>query len=53
MVEPGRPGAADPLLAERRVAERVAERGEALVEDLLAVGDEQQPRPAEPLAERP
>ena len=27
------------------VAQRVAEGGEALVEDLLAVGDEQQPRP--------
>ena len=33
------------------VPKRVAERGEALVEDLLAVGDEQQPRPGEALAE--
>ena len=39
----GGAGAADPLLAERRRPQRVAERGEALVEDLLAVSDEQQP----------
>ncbi len=35
------------------VAERVAEGGEALVEDLLAVGDEQQAGPGELLAEPP
>ena len=34
---------ADPLLANRRVPQRVAERGQALVEDLFAVGDEEQP----------
>ena len=33
------------------VAERVAERREALLEDLLAVGDEQQSRSAESLPE--
>ena len=37
------PLAADPELAEGRVPERVAERRPALVEDLLAVRDEQQP----------
>ena len=34
---------ADPQLAERSVAKGVAERRAALVEDLLAVGDEEQP----------
>ena len=53
MVEPCWSRSADPLLAERGVAECVAERGEALVEDLLAVGDEQQSGSAEPPAERP
>ena len=43
VLEPVRSCATDPLLAEGWVAQRVAERGEALVEDLLAVGDEQQP----------
>ncbi len=36
--------AADPLLAERRVAKRVAEGGDALIEDLVAVRHEQQTR---------
>ena len=42
VLEALRPGAADPLLAERRVAQRVAEGGQALIEDLVAVRDEQQ-----------
>ena len=42
MVEVLRARAADPLLAERRVAQRMAKRGQALVEDLVAVRDEQQ-----------
>ena len=51
MLEACRPGAADPLLAEGGVAQGVAEGGEALVEDLLAVGDEQQPGTGELLAQ--
>ena len=51
VLEALRPGAADPLLAEGGVAQGVAEGGEALVEDLLAVGDEQQAGAGEPLAE--
>ena len=43
VLEPLGRRAADPLLAEACVPQRVAEGGEALVEDLLAVGDEQQP----------
>ena len=39
-----RRAAADPLLTEGRVAQRVAERGEALVEDLFPVSYEQQAR---------
>ena len=46
VVEALRAGAADPLLAERRFAQRVAEGRQALVEDLLAVRDEQQARRA-------
>src|SRR3546814_14491192 len=51
VLEPCRLRAADPLLAEGGVAQGVAEGGEALVEDLLAVGDEQQAGAGEPLAE--
>ncbi len=36
--------AADPLLTERRVAHRVTEGGDALIEDLIAVRDKQQAR---------
>jgi hypothetical protein len=36
-----------PLLAERSVAEGVAERGAALVDDLLAVRNEQEAAPRE------
>ena len=43
----GRPVAADPELAEGAVAQHVAERGLALLEDLGAVGDEQQAGPVE------
>ena len=52
VVESGRARSADPFLAERGVAQRVAECGQALVEDLLAMGDEQQAGPPQPLAER-
>ena len=45
VIEASRSCSADPLLTEGRIAQRVAERREALVKDLLAVGDEQQPRP--------
>ena len=51
VLEPCRSRATDPLLAERGVAERVAEGGEALVEDLLAVSDEQQPGSVESAAQ--
>ncbi len=44
MLEPGRPCAADPELAERRIPERMTERGQALREELFAVRDEQEPR---------
>ena len=47
MLEPRRPLPADPLLAECRVAQRVPERRAALLEDLLAVSDEQQAAAAE------
>ena len=43
MFEAGRAVAAHPQLAKGRIAERMPEGGQALVEDLLAVGDEQQP----------
>jgi hypothetical protein len=52
VVEPGRARAADPFLAERGVAHRIAERRQALVEDLFAVGDEQQTRPWQPSSKR-
>src|SRR3546814_16093980 len=48
VLEPCRLRAADPLLAEGGVAQGVAEGGEALVEDLLAVGDEKQAGAGEP-----
>ena len=43
MLEARRPRPTNPLLAERRVAQRVAEGRQTLVEDLLAMRDEQQP----------
>ena len=52
VVEPCRSCTAYPLLSERRVAQCVPERGQALIEDLLAVGYEQQSRSAEPPGER-
>ncbi len=39
-----RAGPTDPPLAERRVPDRVPEGGEALIEDFIAVGREQQSR---------
>ena len=48
MLKPGWTCTANPLLTERCLAERVSERGEALIENLLAVGDEKQPSPVEP-----
>jgi hypothetical protein len=42
VVEAGGPAAADPELAEGVVAQGVAEGGERLEEDLLAVGDEEE-----------
>ncbi len=53
VVESGRARSTHPLLAERGIAQRVAERGQALVEDLLAMGNEQQAGPPQPLTERP
>ena len=50
VLEPARASAPDPLLTERRIAQRVPERREALIEDLLPMSDEQQPRPVEALA---
>ena len=41
-----------PLLTERCVAQRVAECGETLIEDLLTVCDEQQPGSIQPAAQR-
>jgi hypothetical protein len=49
VLEARRPGTADPLLAERRVAEARSGTSRALVEDLLAVRDEQQARAIETL----
>ncbi len=43
VLEPRRAVAADPHLAEGRVAQRMPERRPALVEDLLAMRDEQEP----------
>jgi hypothetical protein len=43
--EMSRAGAADPLLAKRRVTQRIAEGGQALVKNLVSVRDEQQARP--------
>jgi len=51
VLEAQRPVAADPAFAERRLAQRVAERRQALVEDLGAVRDEQQPVAGERSAE--
>ncbi len=42
VLEPLGPLAPDPLLAKGCVAQRVPERGTALVDDLLAVGNEQE-----------
>ena len=41
VLEPLRSSVADPQLAERGVAQRMPERRKALLEDLLAVRDEQ------------
>ena len=46
VLEAGRFDATDPQLAEARIAERVPERRERLRQDLLAMGDEQEGRPA-------
>src|SRR5262245_58568575 len=43
-VEPGRAMVADPELAKAGVADGVAEGGPGLLQDLLAVGNEQEPR---------
>src|SRR5690606_9084125 len=51
MLEAGRTLAADPKLTEGRISKGVPEGGQALVENFLAVGDEQQPCPREPLAQ--
>ena len=37
-------GPADPLLTERRIAQRVPEGGETLIENLVAVGNKQKSR---------
>ena len=42
VLEVKRPRSANPLFAEVGVTERVAERGQRLIEDLLAMGDEQE-----------
>ena len=42
VLESSGPLSSDPLLAERGVSQRVAERRPALVEDLLTVGDEKE-----------
>jgi hypothetical protein len=51
VLEPLRAPPADPELAEARVAERMPERREALGQDFLAVGDEEQPRTRQALAQ--
>ncbi len=48
VLELPRPPAPHPLLAEARVPEGVGERGAALRQDLLPVGDEEEARPGEP-----
>ena len=40
-----RPMLAHPQLAEARISQRVPKRRSALLQDLLPVGDEQQPAP--------
>ena len=50
VLEPPRPLPAHPQLAEGMVAQAVAERRQALLEDLFSMGHEQQSRPRESVA---